>query len=49
MSNVAICDISVARNISFNSVKSFRDTKFCRKFKFQGVQTESRKEFCLLR
>ena len=37
--------ISVAPNINFYKVKSSRDTKICRKVKFQGFYTELRRKF----
>lgn len=37
MPNVAICYISITKNINFNNVKGFADTKMYRKFTFQGL------------
>ena len=42
------CHISVALNITFNSVKGFQDNKICWKFKFQGALQELRGEFYFL-
>ena len=39
MSNEAIFHFSVALNIYFYKIKSSRDTKICRKIKFQGAWT----------
>ena len=36
MSNVAVCCISFAQFIKFNRERGCRNTKICRKFKFQG-------------
>lgn len=40
LSNIAICDISLAQNIELNSEKVFQDLKIFRKFKFQLIWTE---------
>ena len=44
-----IFHLSGALNINFYKVKSSRDTKICKKVKFQGVWTALRTEFCFLR
>ena len=36
MPNVPGCLVLVALNINYNSMEGFRDTKICRKCKFQG-------------
>ena len=48
-SHVAIYHISCTLNISFNSGKTFRDTKICKNFEFQGVWTELTSEFYFFR
>ena len=45
---VAIFHVLVAFNIIFYSVRSSRDSKICRKFKFHRVWTTLRSEFCFL-
>ena len=45
---VAIFHVLVAFNIIFYSVRSSRDSKICRKFKFRRVRTTLSSEFCFL-
>ena len=45
---VAIFHVLVAVNIIFYSVRSSRDSKICRKFKFRRVRTTLSSEFCFL-